>query len=86
MEPVKTESSPDCAEVRQVKFFAGLITLLVITGVYNISLQIFLFLLRSSDVANIEIQTSHSYAAILILMFCRLVDRASYGRIKPDLG
>ena len=69
-----------------MKFFAGLITLLVITGIYNISLQIFLFLLRSSDVTNIEVQTSHSYAAILILMFCRLVDRASYARIKPDLG
>jgi hypothetical protein len=69
-----------------MKFFAGLVTLLVITGIYNISLQIFLFLLRSSDVTNIEIQTSHSFLAILLIMFCRLVDRASYGRIKPDLG
>jgi hypothetical protein len=69
-----------------MKFFAGLVTLLVITGIYNISLQIFLFLLRSSDVTNIEIQTSHSFVAILLIMFCRLVDRASYGRIKPDLG
>jgi hypothetical protein len=69
-----------------MKFFAGLVTLLVITGIYNISLQIFLFLLRRSDVTNIEIQTSHSFVAILLIMFCRLVDRASYGRIKPDLG
>jgi hypothetical protein len=69
-----------------MKFFAGLVTLLVITGIYNISLQIFLFLLRSSDVTNIKIQTSHSFVAILLIMFCRLVDRASYGRIKPDLG
>jgi hypothetical protein len=69
-----------------VKIFAGFITLLVITGVYNISLQILLFLLRSADVSTIDIQVSHSYAAILVLMFCRLVDRASYGRIKPDLG
>ena len=69
-----------------MKIFAGFVTLLVITGIYNISLQVFLFIMRSADVTTIDIPTSHSYAAILILMFCRLVDRASYGRIKPDLG
>jgi hypothetical protein len=69
-----------------VKLFAGFVTLLVITGIYNISLQVFLFIMRSADVTAIDIPTSHSYAAIFILMFCRLVDRASYGRIKPDLG
>ena len=69
-----------------MKIFAGFITLLVITGIYNISLQVLLFLLRSADVTTIEIQTSHSYPAIFILMFCRLVDRASYGRVKPDIG